>query len=198
MDFTLDVGVEEGLADDAQGKQQHFFADVDHRAVAPTCGHLLGVVGDYFAVGRDSLAMKGGLGEAALTHVKGFFAGEQAIAEHHSGTLHDQAAVVAMGIADEQVVDQIGVVELQSLDAEGLEVDEVSKLFGVGFHERGCILTEGHAAQKAGQEGGPDGLQFAGLEANIGRDGEGFQRPDDSSKCSAMPEPLDGASKWIP
>jgi hypothetical protein len=66
-------------------------------------------------------AVEGRLGEAALAQVDWLFAGEQPIAEDAAGPPEDDAAKMVLGVADEHVGDQAGVIELELAKAVGCE-----------------------------------------------------------------------------
>jgi len=147
VDFAFDIGIEEGFADDAKGEEEHVRADINERAVLPGGCGFESVEGDELGIRTDALAMEGGLCEAALAHVQRLFTGQQTVTEDHSGALHDQVAMVMRCIPDEHFVDQVGVIELEGLDAQGFEVNEVAELIQVGFEEIRTILTEGAPAK---------------------------------------------------
>ena len=65
---------------------------------------------------------KAGCSHAALAHVQRLFAGEQSVAEDEAGALHDDAAVVfARFVLDEQLLDQLGMVELVDVAVEAAD-----------------------------------------------------------------------------
>ena len=156
--FGFDVGVEEAFADDAQREQQHVVVHVAGVAGVPGARHLERVVADDGAVGGDAVAMEGGLGEAALAQVQRLFAGEQTVAEHEAGALHDDAAVMTRGVADEHLLDQRGMVELEDMAAGGAEVNEIAVEAGVGaekFDGAGAEYLPGECAPDEGWAGWP-------------------------------------------
>lgn len=124
------VEVEETFADDAEGELEHVGVEVAGGAGLPGAGEAGGGVGDDDAVAGDAVAVEGGLGESALAHVEGLLAGEEAVAEDGAGALHDEVAMVVGAVGGEEVADEVGVIELVDVAAEGAVVDEVAELPG--------------------------------------------------------------------
>lgn len=162
--FRLDVGIEEALADDAECEQKHVLVQIAWNTGAPGPRHLEGVIANDGAIGGDAVTMEGGLGEPALAEVQRLFAGEQAIAEHEAGTLHDDAAMVTGLVADEHLLNQGGMVALEDVAAGRAEVDQVAV--------EACVLAEkcdGAVAKDLTGEGAPD-ERWAGWPGRAGGD----------------------------
>ena len=111
----------------------------------PSGGDLDGVRPDDLGVRGNAVAKEGGLGKTALAHVEGLLGSQEAMAEHISGTLHDKIAVVVRCVFEEQIRDEIGVVDLVDVAAEGGVVVQVAELAGGGEHEVSGVLPEGLA-----------------------------------------------------
>ena len=169
IDIVELVEVEQAFADDAEGELEHVGVEVAGGAGLPGGGHAGGGVRDDDAVAGDAVAMEGGLGEAALAHVEGFLAGEEAVAEDGAGTLHDEVAMVVGAVGDEEVADEVGVVELVDVAAEGAVVDEIAEAPGGVEHEVGGGGLEGLAGEDARQEGGAGGIAGVAAGADVGR-----------------------------
>ena len=149
---------EEAFADDAQREQQHVVMHVARGARVPGARHLECVVADDGAVGGDAVAMEGGLGEAALAQVQRLFAGEQAVAEHKAGALHDDATVMTRGVADEHLLDERGMVELEDMAAGSAEVNDIAVEAGVGakkFDGAGAEYLPSKCTPDEGRAGWP-------------------------------------------
>src|ERR1700733_14212986 len=102
--------------------------------------------------------MEGGLGEAALAQEQGLFAGEQAVAEDEAGAWHYDAAVMTRGVADEHLLDQRGMVELEDMAACSAEVNEIAVEAGVcaeKFDGAGAKYLSGECAPDEGWAGWP-------------------------------------------
>ena len=137
------------------------------RAGLPGAGHLERVVADDGAIGGDAIAMEGRLGEAALAKVQRLLAGEQAVAEDKAGALHDDAAVLMRRIADEHLLHQRGMVELEDVAAGGAEMNEVAVERGVLAEEADGAGAEDLAGECAADEGWAGWPGRAGADAGI-------------------------------
>ena len=135
-----------------EGEFEHLFVEVDDGAGLPVGGDGFCIVADDLSVGGDALTQEGRLHEAALAHVQGLFAGEEAFAEDGSGALQDDAAMVFGGVLEEEVFDESGVAELVDVAAEDTEVNEVSEVAGGQGHVLGGHAAEETSAEETGQE----------------------------------------------
>ena len=93
-DVGGDLGVEEGAGDDFERELHAGGGDVDGLVGLP-CLVGSGAGYDLVSVGGDALAVEGGSGDAALTHVDGIVGGDEAFAEEDlhaaDGALFDEA-----------------------------------------------------------------------------------------------------------
>jgi hypothetical protein len=79
-----DVGVKEGLGHDGPREGHHLLMGVQDRAVVPVGGAAGGIGGHGLAVGRDALAVEGGLHEPSLAQPDIALGGEQPIPQECS------------------------------------------------------------------------------------------------------------------
>ena len=126
---------------------------IARNAGAPGARHVECVVANDGAVSGDAVAMEGWLGEPALAEVQRLFAGEQAIAEHEAGALHDNAAMVTGLVADEHLLNQRGMVALEYVAAGSAEVDQVAVEAGVLAEKCDGAVTKDLAGEGAPDEG---------------------------------------------
>jgi len=99
--------------------------------------------------------------------VEGLFAGEEAFAEDDFGTFHDDAAMMFADITDEKVLDEVGVVELEDVAIEDLDVDEVTVAPGGVGHGVGGVLTEHTAGEEARKKRRPCRVGCGGTGADV-------------------------------
>jgi len=102
-----------------------------------------------------------------LPHVEGLFAGEEAFAQDDFGAFHDDAATMFADITDEEVLDEVGVVELEDVTIEDLDVDEVTVAPGGVDHGVGGVLTEHTAAEEARKKRWPCRVGCGGTGADV-------------------------------
>lgn len=122
---------------------------------------------DDFAVGRDVLSQEGWLRETSLPHVEGLFTGKEPFSENDFGTLHDDAAMMFADIADEKVLDEVGVVELKDVAIEDLNMDKVTVASGVVGHGVSGVLTEHSTGDEARKKRRPCRVGCGGTGADV-------------------------------
>jgi hypothetical protein len=95
-------------------------------AIQPGARELVRAFEHGTRVLENALAMKGRLDKTALLGVQRFFGGEQPIAQHGARPLHERSAVMACGIGDEKIADEVGVIELVGMPRAQAKMDEIT------------------------------------------------------------------------
>jgi hypothetical protein len=137
--------VEEALAYDAQGEQQHVGMDVSGAPVIPLPRHREREASNDLSIASDAIAVKGGLREPPLPHVEWFLAGEHAISQDEARTLHHDATVVFRRIPDQHLVDEIRMVALKYIAPSRTKMNEIAKASRIADHEGGRVSAEEQA-----------------------------------------------------
>ena len=102
-----------------------------------------GLIGHGLSVFGDALAVKCGLGEAALLEPEVAFGGEQAFAEKAlSGVAQAGTFFKFLRLADEDFLDQVGIAEKDARLKEQGKVNDVAVFAGDASEEAGGIVEK--------------------------------------------------------
>jgi hypothetical protein len=155
----LQLQAEEAPGDDAQRELHHVLVHVPHLALAPGTREPLGIPGHHLPVGRQALAVEGGLHEPALPQPGLALVGQQPVAQQSTQNPPLQRILGVVAVAgDEDVLDVVRVVEHVRL------LSQVGEVHHVPVAAPGAVLGEGdgvlailQGAAEQGQGAGPGG-----------------------------------------
>ena len=129
-------------------------------SLAPLRDEVIGAVGHHRGQVRDRAVVKRGLAQLALPLPRLALAGDQAVAEHHGQRAVHRTLAVVLRVADQDVVDGVGVEDRPQLNRPELELHEVAVL-GVGrFEHRQWGAQHAECGLVPGNSGRPASLRM--------------------------------------
>ncbi len=156
INFRRDGRIKKRFGDDLRGQVHHVGMDLAGFTRLPGGEHLAGKIDDDVGVGGDAIAMKSGLGEAALADPMLTLARQQALAKetaHDGRTVADGFAEIA-GLCNKDGLDVPRVVENDGGAVEETDGHEIAVVAGATFEESERIAAEIlEAAEKEGTFG---------------------------------------------
>ena len=168
-----DVGAEEGLGDDLQGQPHHVGLNVAPLAVGPTAHHTLRIRHHNVSIRCDPLSVKRRLREPTLATPELPLAGQEPRAQGRPGRPKREVLGELPVLADQDVLDQFGMVQGPDPPRAQPDRDHVAVVTGAAGEERQAIGLE--RAEVAGQ---PVPGRAGGGAARRGRRGETGRRLD--------------------